>query len=271
MDFYKTIKDKLNKISKGLNGKDSSDKEEKPKGTKQSKSKSKSRRKAKPAKKNKYLKKPSKSLVENLVTLKKLVSQPKEKAPDKRFYSVNKNINEETINETIKQERWSTSLYCPECESTNVTKIMDAPGKANKYKCNSCGHVFSDSTGAPFDGSSIPLQTWIECWYLFGLTTSMEYIAHKLDLDVHVVRLMIQQLQKIFKVEQPLTKLLSKDNEDDSFYLKEIVAQIKAKQDEILGGPAVTQAKDLNEHRKMKDRQEEESGFKQRGRPKPKF
>lgn len=263
MEFYKKLHDKKNKKETAKTNKKLDNTSSKK--TSNQKPTSKSSKINSTAEKQSE---PSKSYIENLIKIKHLVSQPKEDKPDKRYYALKESLDEPTVNETVKQERWATSTYCPECESTNIKIVLNAPGQVNKYKCNNCGHKFSDGSGAPFDGSSIPISIWIECWYLYGLTTSMEYIAHKVDLDVHIVRLIIQQLQKIFKVEQPLTKFLSKDKNYEEFYNK-IAEQINAKRDELLGGPAVNQAKDTAEYRKLKDRQEEETGSKRRGRPKP--
>lgn len=200
----------------------------------------------------------NKNLMKNLIALKKLVTQPKEKEPNKRFNLMKEYLHNEELKETVKIDKWVPTIYCPKCRSTDLSKIIKNIHNEDKftYKCNQCEHEFSEGSDSPFDTSKIPLKTWMECWYLLGLTNSVDYIAAKLHLDIELVKVMIVELQRVFKVQQPLSKFLSYDDwyGESSYFLEKIKEQIIDKHDQLLGKVAINQEKDTAEERRQKQR-----------------
>ena len=111
---------------------------------------------------------------------------------------------------TVREERLQPTVKCPSCQSTMVNKLDKV--KLQKkyqyhYQCLVCGYEFYDDTETPFESGVPPIQIWMQCWYLFGTTRSLDYVATKLNLDPALVRQMIEQLQKLFKVDHPLTRM----------------------------------------------------------------
>lgn len=201
--------------------------------------------------------KTEREILENLISLKKLVSQPKEHSPANRstyLHQILKEKNNETSNETIKIERWHPTLYCPACKATKVHVIEDHIGKQNKYKCDECKNEFHDSSNTELEHSNITIHTWIECWYLIGLTTSIEYIAAKLNLDVQTTKMMVEYLQKIFRNQEPLAKHNQIQDKYNKGFFKEIEKQLQQKQEQLLGKATATQAKDTALERTLRDR-----------------
>ena len=238
--------------------------------------KSKSSKKQKSETKKPAKQKTHEELMRNMASLKQIVTQPKELEPNDRSEMISKYLEEEEANETIKIERWHPNVYCPKCKSTNIIVLNEdnknkeknkdkiIQGK-RKYKCKSCNNEFSDDTDTPIEHSSISMQTWMECWYLLGITDSLDFIAAKLNLDITTIRVMVRLLQRLFRAQQPLTKFVSYDDwYGESSYLQEkIKEQLVDKFDQLLGKIAVNQAKDTREETRQQERR--------RGKFKPKW
>jgi transposase-like protein len=163
---------------------------------------------------------------ENLKNLKKWVDEPKEPKPDLRFFHIKNHLKTPEVYETLRQERWQPMIHCPQCQSYNVNRLVQIPPQPpenHRYRCQDCFFEFNDDTGTPLGESGPPtIQTWIECWYLWGCTDSLNYIAHRLGLDIHTVERMLYLLQKLFKAERPLSRLeKSPKLEEQSQKLKE--------------------------------------------------
>lgn len=163
---------------------------------------------------------------ENLRNLKQWVDEPKEPQPDLRFFHIRNHLKTPEVYETLRQERWQPMIHCPQCQSYNVSRLVQMPPEPpenHRYRCLDCFFEFNDDTGTPLGENSPPtIQTWIECWYLWGCTDSLNYIAHRLGLDIHTIERMLYLLQQLFQAEKPLSRLdESPQLEEQSRKLKE--------------------------------------------------
>lgn len=199
----------------------------------------------------------------NMQMLKSIVDQPKEDRPELRFNQIRTHLGEPECHQTVREERWHPSVFCPYCESTNVKRLDPAEQKSRynfRYQCVSCSKKFNDDSETPFEGGFPPLEVWMQVWYLVGCTTSLPYIAAKLNLDPQLVQQMINQLQKVFNAKQPLTKFLKYEEwaKQAGHYKKAIKEHIMKKGD-LLKGYSVTQPGDTAEYRRQKERRERPS------------
>jgi transposase-like protein len=148
---------------------------------------------------------------ENLRNLKQWVDEPKEPAPDLRFFHIKNHLKTPEVYETLRQERWQPMIHCPQCQSYNISRLVQMPPEPPenyRYRCLDCCCEFNDDSGTPLEDPGPPtIQTWIECWYLWGCTDSLNYIAHRLRLDINTVERMLNLLQKLFQAEKPLSRL----------------------------------------------------------------
>lgn len=209
-------------------------------------------------------------VIRNLIELKDISNQPKEDAPDNAYENIkqrlgNEDEESEEVGETLRQERWQKKVRCIRCGSRNVKRLPASEQKAKniyKYECLDCSELFNDDSDTEIARGTPPLYSWMFCWYLLGCTTSTQYIANKLKLDVPIVEMMIQHMQKLFKAKQPLNHFLTFDDflrhgKNHQTMLKDSLQ----KKDEMLKGYSVGAAKDQHEV----DRQ-----TKHRNNPKPK-
>ena len=168
----------------------------------------------------------SEAVKENLRNLKQWVDEPKESQPDLRFFHMRNHLKIPEVYETLRQERWQPMIHCPKCQSYNINRLVQMPPEPpenHRYRCLDCFFEFNDDTGTPMENNSPPtIQTWIECWFLWGCTDSLNYIAHRLGLDIHTIERMLYLLRKLFQVDRPFTRLENSPQlEEQSRKLKE--------------------------------------------------
>jgi transposase-like protein len=154
------------------------------------------------------------------------VDEPKEAQPDLRFFHIQNHLKTPEVYETLRQERWQPLIHCPQCQSYNIIRLAQIPPQPpenHRYRCQDCDFEFSDDTGTPLADPGPPtIQTWIECWYLWGCTDSLNYIAHRLGLEIHTVERMLYLLQQLFQADKPLSRLdASSQKDEQSRILKE--------------------------------------------------
>jgi len=202
------------------------------------------------------------STAENLSKIKHIIENPKEDSPDARFNEIKDIVSEAEYYQTVREERWQPTVYCPNCHSTNIQVLAKEQQIAPhnfRYLCLMCRSRFNDDTKAPFEFSMPPLDVWIQCWFLLGCSNSLEYVAAKLNLDISIVKQMVKELQDTFKVKQPLTRTMSYE-EWSRQYSQTFVHRVK---EEILGrkrnvelhhGEATGQPKDTAELKRQKQR-----------------
>ncbi len=169
------------------------------------------------------------------------------------FFS--KEFKAEDYAHLFRQERWKEGIYCPFCQSNNIKKQPTSDRHIFKYLCLDCNSLFEDDTGSPLSGSNIPLQIWLQCWYLSQYCNSLQYIAEKLHLDINIIINMLNGLQHLFKAETILLK--NKDHNDELLNNRSSSQQIyheeKFKKFLILGGDTGKQPLDTAEYRRQKN------------------
>ncbi len=81
------------------------------------------------------------------------------------------------------QTRWSDSVACRKCSSTNVLHVKSR--KPQPYRCRDCRKCFSVKVGTLMEGSNLGLQTWAIAFYLVatGLKGTSSMKLHR-DLGV---------------------------------------------------------------------------------------
>jgi len=91
--------------------------------------------------------------------------------------------------EILRSIRWSGTVICTECGSTNVVKNgKDIVHKEiQHYKCKVCKSYFDDLTDTIFSGSHFGIHEWVSVLYLMNLNVSNLQIAKELDLNANSV------------------------------------------------------------------------------------
>jgi transposase-like protein len=164
-----------------------------------------------------------------------------------------KEFSNEDYLHVLRQERWKFGIHCPFCQSGNITKQSVSENHVFKYLCLDCNAVFEDDTGSPLSSSTIPLQIWIQCWYLSQYCNSLQYIADKLNLDLNTIVTMLRGMQHLFQTEAVLLKTNDSINSVNSEILnKKNLIEETFKKFLILGGDTGKQPLDTAEYRRQK-------------------
>lgn len=197
------------------------------------------------------------TVLKNLSILKSLVDQPKEDKPELRFSKIKQHLGDPECHETVRQERWPDHIRCPQCQATKLKRLAQLPNKNplnHRYQCLVCQFIFSDDSDTPIEKSLPPINIWMQCWYLMGCTESLSYIATKLGLDLGMVEYMVNQLQKIFNAQKPLTRFVDqKEWNKQAYQLKEQLKEDLLKQYERLNANVATAPKDTTEFRRQQN------------------
>ncbi|MGD0465534.1 MAG: hypothetical protein ABSA84_02440 [Gammaproteobacteria bacterium] len=164
-----------------------------------------------------------------------------------------KEFSNEDYLHVLRQERWKFGIHCPFCQSGNITKQSVSENHVFKYLCLDCNAVFEDDTGSPLSSSTIPLQIWIQCWYLSQYCNSLQYIADKLNLDLNTIVTMLRGMQHLFQTEAILLKTNDSINSVNSEILnKKNLIEETFKKFLLLGGDTGKQPLDTAEYRRQK-------------------
>jgi len=169
-------------------------------------------------------------------------------------------LGEEESSEMLRTERWPNAITCPTCTSLLIKKLKKVKAGTSykyEYQCLSCGETFLDDSGTCMEGGALPIQIWMQCWYLAGCTNSITYIASKLGLEERVVKQMVNQLQKLFQADKPFTRTLEfKDWAKQAQHLEKKIKGMMKKKKDLMEGLDVggTQPSDTAEYRRQKKR-----------------
>ena len=133
--------------------------------------------------------------------------------------------------ETVRALRWPDGVYCPSCDSFEITKQGrdDTQPERQRYLCQSCERRFDDLTDTIFAGHHQPLRVWILCLYFMGLNLSNHQIAQELDLNKDDAHQMTCQLRQGIVRKKPSPTLTDEVECDEV----SIVAGHKGKPDEV--------------------------------------
>src|SRR6266446_6924714 len=133
--------------------------------------------------------------------------------------------------ETVRALRWPNGVYCPRCESFEITKQGrdDTQPECQRYLCPSRERRFDDLTDTIFAGHHQPLRVWILCLYFMGLNLSNQQIAAELDLNKDDAHQMTCQLRQGIVRKKP-SPMLTNEVECDEV---SIVAGHKGKPEEV--------------------------------------
>jgi transposase-like protein len=109
--------------------------------------------------------------------------------------------------------RWKDGEFCPYCGSTKVYHFADK----RTHKCGDCGQRFSIKVGTIFEGSKIPLRTWLIAIWL--ITSHKKGIAStQLAKDLKVTQktawFMLHRLRKAAETKSfngPLSNFVEAD------------------------------------------------------------
>lgn len=197
------------------------------------------------------------NLMSKMKVLKELVDQPKEEKPELRFTQIKQELGPSETHETIRQERWLKDIHCPSCKSVNLKRLPQVPSKSphnHRYQCLDCDTIFNDDTDTPMEQGVPPINIWMQCWYLMGCTDSLNYIAQKLGLDLSVVEMMVDRLQKTFLAQKPLTRFMGFEEwNKQSQHLKTQLKEDLLREYELLNANVATVPKDTAEYRRQQN------------------
>ncbi|MFM8453991.1 MAG: hypothetical protein ACKOAD_03285 [Gammaproteobacteria bacterium] len=200
------------------------------------------------------------SILNNLTDMKKLILHKSKLSLDLQFNEIQKKLGIPECHETIRQDRWNPSTYCPFCRSKDVQRIEQNEQQESRhnyrYLCLNCHEEFDDDTKTPLKEGVPPLHVWIQCWYLWGITHSAAHIAQQLNLPLQIVEAMLKKLKSIFSSKEPLENL-PLDNElsiRNRFTPSLQRQEDRKKQAEYLNADVTYQARDTNEQRRQKER-----------------
>lgn len=161
--------------------------------------------------------------------------------------------------ETLRFERWHGKVTCPYCKSEKVKRLALEEQKNKdiyRYKCLACTEEFNDDSETDIEAGVPSINTWMLCWYLLGVTSSVQYIAAKLGLSIGTVELMIQHMQRIFNANEPMKHFLPFDKWSASHGkgYKVAMQEALAKQMERFRGFSLGQEADTAEVRRNKNK-----------------
>ena len=166
-----------------------------------------------------------------------------------------KEFKEQDYLHTLRQERWKFGVHCPFCQSANIQKQQNSTEFHAQYLCLDCNEVFDDQTGTPLAGSSIPLQTWIHCWYLSQYCHSPQYIADKLNIDINILINMLHGMQNIFASDTVTAKLKNLPNSiNTKLYDNKKRNEAESKKNLFSQGDTSKQPTDTREYRRQKNK-----------------
>jgi len=198
----------------------------------------------------------SDSVVAHLKALQTLLKQPADGTVDEQFDKINQYLGVAEAYELLRQERWPADIHCPHCRATELQRIPQIPPHSlyhHRYRCLNCQQEFGDETGSPIENESIPLNLWMQCWVLSGVTDSLSYIATRLNLDLTLVERMLEQLKKFFNAQYPLERSLEEtDWSEKAKVLHRQLNEDLLKQFELLNQGAIT-PKDTSEFRRQQN------------------
>ena len=196
------------------------------------------------------------SISANLKSVQALLKNPQDGTLDDQYDKINQYLGIAESYELLRQERWPADIHCPHCRSIEIQRIPHKLANLayhHYYRCLNCQEEFNDETGSPIEENPIPLNIWMQCWILFGITNSFHYIAAKLNLDTATVERMIEQLKNFFHTQYPLERPL--DHLDWSEKTKHLHQQLNEnllQQFELLNQGAAT-PKDTVEFRRQQN------------------
>lgn len=198
-------------------------------------------------------------VLSKLIALKDISNSPKTEQPDEAFKKIEHYLGEKESAETLRQERWPDKIHCPFCNSTNIKQLKPANLNnkyVHKYLCLECNETFTDESGTEIEENVPPLHSWMFCWYLLGCTSSLQYIATKLGLELSTVERMVIHLQELFKSDKPLTHFMSFDewNLLHGKNYKSVMQAALSKKRELYTAVSPGQEQDTAELRRQKQR-----------------
>ena len=74
--------------------------------------------------------------------------------------------SEDVCRSYMEEMRWGSEPFCPHCNAYNPYRLKD--GKTFRCKSKTCKKDFTVTVGTVFEGSKLPLSTWIAAGYLIS-------------------------------------------------------------------------------------------------------
>lgn len=106
-------------------------------------------------------------------------------------------IDENKCFTIFRQSRWEKEVCCIQCHCQKVSDNGHCESYVyqKQYKCTACNYSFKDLTGTILENNPSRLQTWVLCFFLVKLNTSIQNIAEELGIDIFHTRLIVERLQ----------------------------------------------------------------------------
>lgn len=157
---------------------------------------------------------PQNNVAQNIQALDKLLETSTEQHLEQKAEQIKTLLGSGEAYQILRQTRWPDGMQCIDCHSRNLRRLPQRPTDSehnHRYRCLDCRLEFNDDDGVVTGGAiDQPLNTWMQCWYLMGCTDSLNYIAHCLGVDLHIVEWMVQRLRTLFQLNAPSRQALKK-------------------------------------------------------------
>ena len=130
------------------------------------------------------------SKLEEIFSLISELDEERRKIVSDYLVSLEKNIHErKEIDDKLIQSKSNSKIVCPKCRSIEVRKF----GKRNnhqRYRCNSCNHVFTETSTNALKATKLSTFKWYEYADLFNYRFTLRNIAKRLKVSINTAFLM---------------------------------------------------------------------------------
>ena len=123
--------------------------------------------------------------------------------------------NEQVCKDALIEARWDDDVVCPHCGQHHCKLRKDG-----RFRCNSCKHNFSCTTGTIFENTKVSLQDWFLAMYLVsshkkGISSCQ--IARDCEVTQKTAWFMLHKIRSLYGQSDAIS--LNGEVEMDEMYL----------------------------------------------------
>ena len=90
--------------------------------------------------------------------------------------------------EYLERVRWDGKPQCPYCASATVGTHASGDRKLPRWQCRTCGRAFSVTVGTVFQGTHIPLRSWLLVLAAMTKNSKRPASAYQIARDIGIRR-----------------------------------------------------------------------------------
>jgi transposase-like protein len=120
-------------------------------------------------------------------------------------------LTEETARQYIENLLWPDGPVCPRCKGKNAIHVAGESARAGRFICNDCRREFTATAGTIFEGSHIPLRSWIIAFHMLCASkkgVSAKQVQRQLGLASYKTAWFMCRRIRGAMEKGPLTELL---------------------------------------------------------------